>query len=180
MLFMILIHIFVLLPDQFKTYKLISVVFTVNGCCQDLCTLYPLLKEEAKIVTLLWCSKSLIKIEPDAIQIQMRDIILSFPCKLLFFFSIFLSGFCKPIYLHYFIQKGKMLKGQEVPSFVKKSVRLFIRWVRRRKRKGWFITKITREKTSMESSSTRIRFSMKSLLPCALPDTRLTDGSWIL
>lgn len=35
MLFALLIHMFVLFPGQFKTYKLISLVFTVKGCCQE-------------------------------------------------------------------------------------------------------------------------------------------------
>lgn len=51
----------------------------------------------------------------------MREIILSFP-HCYFFPPVFLSGFCKPIFWHYFIQKGKALDRQEVTSLLKKAV----------------------------------------------------------
>lgn len=83
----------------------------------------------------------LIKIELDELQIQMKDIILSFPCKLIFF-SCFPQWLLKPVFLHYLIQKGKSLEGQEVVFLVKKGICRVVHFLRG-KRKGWFYIEST-------------------------------------
>lgn len=61
--------------------------------------------------------------------------------------------------------QSKELEGQKVTAFAKTSAGLFICWVGKRKRKGWFNTRITGKNISMEVSSTRAQTFPKSLLP---------------
>lgn len=181
MLFTLLIHIFVLFPDQFKIYKLISVVFTVKGCCQEPPRTLSFAKRgsqnrHAVVIFKVfnqdraWCYTNTNEGYYSFLSLQTTF----FP------HPVFLGDFCKPYILALLQSERKSAGGQDVASLAKKSVGLLICWVRRRKRKIWFNTKITGKKVSMKSPSTRVLISMKSLLPCVLPGMRLTDGSWIL
>lgn len=123
MIFMLLMHMYVVLPYQLKHMSSFQLCFVVKRCCQEPLHTSSFAKRRSQNWLLWWCSKSLIKIELDELQIQMSNIILSFLCKLIFF-SCFLQWLLKPVFLHYLIQKGKGLEGQEVISLVKKKKNL--------------------------------------------------------
>lgn len=180
MIFMLLMHISVVLPDQLKHVSWFQLCLLSRDAARNFHTFHLSLKKEAKIGTLWWCSKPSIKIELDELQLQMRDIILSFPCKLIFF-SCFPQWLLKPVFLHCLIQKGKGLEGQEVVSLVKKKIYRVVHLLGgKRKRKRWFYIKSTGNKASMKSASTGGEISMRNLLACALPTATLTDGTWTL
>lgn len=174
MLFMVLIHIFVLLPDQFKTYELISVVLTVTGCCQEPPQALLLWKRKLKLA----CCCDMQVFNRDWAWCCAKDGCYSFPEKY-FFFPVFLSGFWKPIFLHYFVHKGQVLEWKEVTSLVTISVGLFICWVGRRKsRKGWFHTKITRRKLAWNHPAPGCRFPRSTccLVLCLVQSLQMEAG----
>lgn len=95
----------------------------------------------------------------------MTEIILSFPCKLLFFPPVFLSGFCKPIFWHYFIQKGKVLDGQEVTSLAKKPVVHSLG--RREEDEGLINTRLQAGKLALNHPALGYRFPQRAC--CLVP-----------